>query len=143
MSRKNKNARSVIHTQRNFSRNFISQPVQGQLTMNEVPVPATGTLARESERCDVPPTHLIGLNIVERSLRLPVPELDHATSGQILWDIHRVVDGVSNALVHPPRMFMYLILFRLVLFDHRTHDALWHHERHTACYPRPLHFLLG
>ena len=42
MSRKNRNARSVIHTQRKFNRNLISQSLQGHMTMNEVPIPATG-----------------------------------------------------------------------------------------------------
>ena len=50
MSRKNRNAHNVIHTQRNFSTNQIMQPVRGQLTMNEIPVPATGRIACDA-RC--------------------------------------------------------------------------------------------
>ena len=36
-------------------------------------------------------------------------------------------------------MFVYLILFRLILFDHRTHNALRHHERHASLLGFPFH----
>ena len=49
MSRKNRNARSIQHNQRNFSRDLISRPPQGQLTMNEIPIPATGKIACDTK----------------------------------------------------------------------------------------------
>ena len=90
MSRKNRNARSVIHTQRNFSRNLISQPVQGQLTMNEVPIPATGKIA-----CDAKCSY--------EYMRLPAAWLVTDTSYQRAIDekaVERIVENFDPRLVN-------------------------------------------
>ena len=90
MSRKNRNARSVIHTHRNFSRNLISQPVQGQLTMNEVPIPATGKIA-----CDAKCSY--------EYMRLPAAWLMTDTSYQRAIDekaVERIVENFDPRLVN-------------------------------------------
>ena len=90
MSRKNKNARSVIHTQRNFNRDLISQPLQGQMTMNEMPIPATGKIT-----CDAKCSY--------EYMRLPASWLVTDTSYQRAIDekaVERIVENFDPRLVN-------------------------------------------
>ena len=90
MSRKNRNARSVQHNQRSFSRSLISQPVQGQLTMNEVPIPATGKIA-----CDAKCSY--------EYMRLPASWLMTDTTYQRPIDekaVDRIVENFDPRLVN-------------------------------------------
>ena len=85
MSRKNKNARSVQRSQRSFGRGLISQPVQGQVAMNEVPIPATGKIA-----CDASCSY--------EYMRLPAAWLVTDTSYQRAIDERAVERIVENWL---------------------------------------------
>ena len=90
MSRKNRNARSVQHSRRNYSRDLISQPVQGQLAMNEVPIPATGRIV-----CDTKCSY--------EYMRLPASWLVTDTSYQRAIDekaVERIVESFDPRLVN-------------------------------------------
>ena len=90
MSRKNRNARSIQHSQRNFSRDLISRPPQGQLTMNEIPIPATGKIA-----CDTKCSY--------EYMRLPASWLVTDTSYQRSIDekaVDRIVENYDPRLVN-------------------------------------------
>ena len=89
MSRKNRNARNVTHSHKTFSRSLISKPVEGQLTMNEVPIPATGKIA-----CDAKCSY--------EYMRLPAAWLVTDTSYQRAIDekaVERIVENLNASNV--------------------------------------------
>lgn len=90
MSRKNRNARSVNHSHKTFSRSLISQQVEGQLTMNELPAPAMGRIA-----CDTKCSY--------EYMRLPASWLVTDTTYQRSIDekaVDRIVENFDPRLVN-------------------------------------------